>query len=126
VVKPNDKALEKPRRKLKKAGTPVARRHIFLCCDIEEKGCANAKRMQKSWSYLKKRLKELDLPKGKRVLRTRTRCMQICSAGPIAIVYPEGTWYGKCDPPVLEKIIQRHLVEGDVVEEYVIAITGSP
>ena len=82
--------------------------------------------MQKSWNYLKRRLKELDLPKGKRVLRTRTRCMQICSAGPIAIVYPEGTWYGKCDPPVLEKIIQRHLVEGDVVEEYVIAITGSP
>jgi len=122
----DDKALEKPRRKLKKAGAPVARRHIFLCCDTDEKGCANSRRMQKSWNFLKKRLKELDLPKGERVLRTRTRCMQICSAGPIAVVYPEGTWYGKCDPPVLEKIIQKHLVGGKVVEEYVIATTGAP
>jgi hypothetical protein len=22
--------------------------------------------------------------------------------GPIAVVYPEGAWYGPCDPPVLE------------------------
>ena len=114
--------LRQQRGIMEELGMTASRRHIFLCCDQTKPKCCGREASLEAWDHLKRRLKELGLSEQGGIQRTKANCLRVCYEGPIAVVYPEGAWYSRCDPGNLDRIIEEHLLGGQVVEELLIGI----
>ncbi|WP_311222369.1 MULTISPECIES: (2Fe-2S) ferredoxin domain-containing protein [unclassified Acidovorax] len=100
-------------------GTPsYYERHIFFCLNDRGKGeesCAQYG-AQAAFDRCKSLVKSAKLSGPGKVRVNKAGCLDRCAGGPIAVVYPEGTWYTYVDNSDIDEIVESHLKNGQVVE----------
>lgn len=87
------------------------RSHVLICGGT---GCTSSK-SKEIQSELEHHLIRLGIDKEVQVVMTG--CFGLCEAGPIVIIYPEGTFYSKVQVSDAVKIAEEHLLKGRVVKE---------
>jgi (2Fe-2S) ferredoxin len=96
--------------------------HIFVCtsCRIngQQKGFCFSKGSVDIVQRFMEAIEENDLSSD--VMITNTGCFGVCDKGPIAVVYPEGIWYGNLTDEDVDKIVEQHIMDGKPVEELMI------
>ena len=89
------------------------RAHVLVCGGT---GCSSS-----GSAELIKRFEEQIAKNGldREVKVVRTGCFGLCEAGPVVIVYPEGTFYSRIRPEDVDEIVSEHLLKGRVVQHLV-------
>jgi (2Fe-2S) ferredoxin len=99
------------------------RHHIFFCLNQRGNGeaCCAQHGAQAAFDHCKHSVKQAGLagPGGVRV--NKAGCLDRCAGGPVAVVYPEGTWYTFVDHEDIDEIVESHLKQGRPVERLMLA-----
>ena len=89
------------------------RAHVLVCGGT---GCSSS-----GSAELIKRFEEQIAKNGldKEVKVVRTGCFGLCEAGPVVIVYPEGTFYSRIKVDDVDEIVSEHLLKGRIVQHLI-------
>lgn len=96
--------------------------HIFFCLNQRANGeaCCAQHDAQQAFDHCKAQVKAQDLAGPGKVRVNKAGCLDRCAAGPVAVVYPEGVWYGYVDLEDIDEIVESHLKNGEVVERLLV------
>jgi (2Fe-2S) ferredoxin len=102
-----------------KLGIGAYKRHVLLCTGPN---CCTPEEGQAAWDALKQQIKEHNLASGEQACyRTKVGCLRICCHGPTLVVYPDGSWYHGMTAERIPHFVQKHLVEGQPIAEWIFA-----
>jgi len=105
---------ESPSRTPAGSVVPPQQRRVLVC----QGGPCNDAGAAVVWAHLRNEQKRLNLrTTGLGVMSCKTTCLGPCNLAPVLQVFPEGTYYGGIDEAGIDRIVQRHLIDGCVVDE---------
>ena len=97
-------------------------RHVFFCLNqrVNGEACCADTNAREGFDHCKSLIKKSGMagPGGVRI--NKSGCLDRCAGGPVAVVYPEGTWYTFVDNSDIDEIVSSHLQGGQVVERLVL------
>ncbi|APW48053.1 (2Fe-2S) ferredoxin domain-containing protein [Rhodoferax antarcticus] len=93
-------------------------RHIFFCTNERQNGeaCCAQRDALAAFERCKLQIKAAALSGPGQVRVSKAGCLDRCTAGPVAVVYPEAVWYSYVDASDIDEIVESHLKNGQVVE----------
>ena len=87
----------------------LIRSHILVCTGT---GCSSSE-SPKIIAEFEKQLALQGMDKEAQVVRTG--CFGLCEAGPVVLVYPEGSFYSHVKVEDVDEIVSEHLIKGRIV-----------
>ncbi len=97
----------------------IYRSHVLVCGGT---GCTSSGSTQLITRF-EEQIAKLGLEKEIKIIRTG--CFGLCEAGPVVIVYPEGTFYSRVKVDDVDEIVSEHLLKGRPVQHLVYVDHGS-
>ncbi|HBM81834.1 MAG TPA: NADH-quinone oxidoreductase subunit NuoF [Clostridiaceae bacterium] len=88
------------------------RSHVLVCGGT---GCSSSNSAVIRERF-KEKIKEVNLDKEVQVIGTG--CFGLCEAGPVVIIYPEGSFYARMTVDRVDEIVEEHLLKGRIVRKY--------
>lgn len=116
----------KPVKVMKPAGSegsivPAQKRRVLVCVG----GPCHAAGAAVVWGHLRNEQTRLALrTAGDGTMTAKSSCLGPCGLAPVLQVWPEGTMYGGVDEVAVDRIIDRHLLRGEIVDSLAYAPSG--
>ena len=98
----------------------LARAHVLICGGT---GCTSSGSI-KIEELFNEELKKHGLSSEVRLVRTG--CFGLCEAGPIVVIYPEGTFYSHVKAEDIARITEEHLLKGRIVSDLTYKANEAP
>ena len=92
------------------------KKHIFICINQRPpespKGCCGDEGMAVRVAFVQELAKQGLINK---VRANKSGCLDICSMGPVVVIYPAGIWYKGVIPDDVPEIVETSIVGDEIV-----------
>jgi len=97
-------------------------RHVFVCTNVRPaghpRGCCSEKGSEEVRAALKSEIRRLG---ASGIVRANASgCLDACEHGVSMVIYPEGIWYGRVTVNDVPQIVERTVLNGEVIERLLI------
>ncbi len=97
-------------------------RHVFVCINERPKGHPKGCCLEKGAAEIRDTLKSEINSRGLAgVVRVNNAgCLDACAFGVALVIYPDGLWYGGVRKEDIHEIVDRTILNGEVIERLLI------